>query len=298
MDRRRKRHSAGGRVVAQPAPLVLGTLMLRGRGGTADAAVLNTAGATRAGANPAARTRLPESRGTLASIGRRGGRPRPPSDRNHVDAMIEATWRTTMSDESPGGIGGKDSLSVFVDPRRCIANGKCTYAEAGRSLQVRRVRLHAGEHRLVVAADRLHAGPQVRRRAPRARRLRRGEPAGEGGGRPALQDPCPGRRPRLRAERRSRSSAAASSGSRSTSRRSSRSSTRSMAPSPRRPSRSRSPSRRSSPRVTPDTERRRRGTVPRRRRSSRTAANWRRGHPTERAERSARAGYCQGRGTS
>ena len=27
--------------------------------------------------------------------------------------------------------GGKDSLSVFVDPRRCIANGKCTYAAPG-----------------------------------------------------------------------------------------------------------------------------------------------------------------------
>lgn len=35
-----------------------------------------------------------------------------------------------MSDTT-GSAGGKDSLSVFVDPRRCIANGKCTYAAPG-----------------------------------------------------------------------------------------------------------------------------------------------------------------------
>jgi len=35
-----------------------------------------------------------------------------------------------MGDQDPPA-GGKDSLSIFVDPRRCIANGKCTYAAPG-----------------------------------------------------------------------------------------------------------------------------------------------------------------------
>jgi len=35
-----------------------------------------------------------------------------------------------MSDQGTPA-SGKDSLSIFVDPRRCVANGKCTYAAPG-----------------------------------------------------------------------------------------------------------------------------------------------------------------------
>jgi ferredoxin len=35
-----------------------------------------------------------------------------------------------MSEQSPTG-QGKAGMRVYVDPRRCVANGKCTYAAPG-----------------------------------------------------------------------------------------------------------------------------------------------------------------------